>query len=100
MQDTFNQKINGLVDSLLNDYQGDRTIDAAIAFDQPNKEIVIDILQKLRKLIFPGYFRAHSYRVYTMRNQTTMLLEDVIFNLNRQISIVLEYIPELSVIFL
>ncbi|MBR3417486.1 MAG: hypothetical protein IKG82_02205, partial [Oscillospiraceae bacterium] len=96
MQDTFNQKISGFVDTLLQDYQGDRTIDAVIAFDQPNKEIVIDILQKLRKLIFPGYFRAHSYRVYTMRNQTTMLLEDVIFNLNRQIAIVLEYIPELK----
>ena len=96
MQDTFNQKISGFVDTLLQDYQGDRTIDAVIAFDQPNKEIVIDILQKLRKLIFPGYFRAHSYRVYTMRNQTTMLLEDVIFNLNRQIAIVLEYTPELK----
>ncbi len=90
------QQIGSLVDTLLADYQTDRTIDAVIAFDQPNKEIIIDIIHKLRKIIFPGYYRAQSYRVYTMRNQTTMLLEDVIFNLARQISVVLEYLPEMK----
>ena len=90
------QQIGSLVDTLLADYQTDRTIDAVIAFDQPNKEIVIDIIHKLRKIIFPGYYRAQSYRVYTVRNQTTMLLEDVIFNLSRQIAVVLEYLPEMK----
>lgn len=96
MEHPYETRIGTLADTLLADYQSDRTIDAVIAFDQPNKEIVIDIIQKLRKIIFPGYFRAHSYRVYTVRNQTTMLLEDVIYNLIRQISIVLEYLPELK----
>ena len=94
----LDETVGGLVNTLLEDYQcnENRTIDAMTAFDQPNKEIVIDILQKLRKIIFPGYFHAKSYRVYTLRNQTTMLLEDIIFNLIRQITIVLEYIPELK----
>lgn len=96
MPHPYEARIGALADTLLSDYQTDRTIDAVIAFDQPNKEIVIDIIQKLRKIIFPGYFRAHSYRVYTVRNQTTMLLEDVIYNLIRQISIVLEYLPDLK----
>lgn len=92
----FDEKISSLVDTLLEDYSGSRTIDAVIAFDQPDKETVIDILQKLRQIIFPGYFRTHSYRVYTVRNQTTMLLEDIIYNLIRQITVVMEYVPELK----
>lgn len=92
----FDEKISTLVDTLLEDYSGSRTIDAVIAFDQPDKETVIDILQKLRQIIFPGYFRTCSYRVYTVRNQTTMLLEDIIYNLIRQITVVMEYVPELK----
>lgn len=92
----IDDKINSLVDTLLEDYNGSRTIDAVIAFDQPDKETVIDILQKLRQIIFHGYFRANSYRVYTVRNQTTMLLEDIIYNLIKQITVVMEYIPEMK----
>ena len=86
-------RIHDMLDTLLEDYGRGRTIDAAVTFDHPNKEIVIDILMKLRRIVFPGYFRNQSYRVYTLRNHISMLLEDVIFNLIRQISICLVYSP-------
>lgn len=86
--------INLLVENLLEDYGEGKTIDEVKTFDHPDKEAVIEIIEKLRKIIYPGYYRNKSYKVYTVRNNVSMLLEDVIFHLIKQISIVLEYVPE------
>ena len=94
MAHKFEDRVHGLVDTLLADYGGGRTIDAEVTLDHPNRDTVIDIVMKLRRIIFPGYFRNQAYRVYTVRNHVSMLMEDVIFNLIRQISIVLVYCPE------
>ncbi len=90
----LDDKINSLVEGLLKDYSQGKDIDKDNTFDQPDKEAVIDILYKLRKIIYPGYFRNKSFKVYTVRNDISMLLEDVIFNLIKQISIVLKYNPQ------
>ena len=88
--------INELMKALLNDYDKGRTIDEVKTFDHPDKEVVIEILASLRRIIFPGYFRNRSFRVYTVRNNLSMLAEDVIFKLIKQISIVLRYDKELE----
>lgn len=87
-------EINSLVENLLEDYSGGRTIDEVKTFDHPDKEAVIEIIIKLRKIIYPGYFRNKSYKVYTVRNNISMLLEDLIYHLIKQITIVLDYDPE------
>jgi len=93
MRHKLENKINDLVTNLLNDYNQERTIDKINTFDHPDKEAIIEILDKLRKIIYPGYYRNKSYNVYTVRNSISMLLEDVIYNLVKQISVVLEYVP-------
>lgn len=85
------ENINKLTKSILSDYQGDRTIDEIKTFDHPDNEDIVEIIEALRRIIFPGYFRNKNYRVYTVRNNISMILEDVIFKLIRQISIVLRY---------
>ena len=87
-------EINILVEDFLKDYEQGRTIDEVKTFDHPDKEAVIEIISKLRKIIYPGYFRNKSYKVYTVRNNISMLLEDVIYHLIKQITIVLDYDPE------
>ena len=89
-------RINGIVRTLLDDYDNNRVIDEVKSFDHPDREVVVEIIYSIRKIIFPGYFRNKSYRVYTVRNNISMLLEDVIFKLIRQISIVLRYDDELK----
>lgn len=91
MKSIFEDKINELVDAYLDDYGKNREIDQTESFEQPNKDAIIEILHKLRKIIFPGYFKNKVYRVYTTRNNVTMLVEDVIFNLIKQMKIVLKY---------
>ena len=85
------EKINNLVDNLMDDFNGGKTIDEVKLYEHPEKEEIVDILEKLRKIVYPGYYRNKSYKVYTVKNNISMLLEDVIYNLIKQISIVLKY---------
>ena len=87
-------EVNKLTEEILADYEQGRDIDNIHTFDHPNKEVIIEIVDKLRNIIFPGYFKNGTYRIYTVRNNMTMLLEDVLYNLIKQISIVLRYVPE------
>lgn len=91
MQRKIEREINGLVGEILDDYKKARSIDNINIFEQADKEVVIDILNKLRQIIFPGYFKNKAYRIYTAKNNLTMLLEDVFYYLNKQVMIVLRY---------
>lgn len=80
-----------LVQRLIGDYERERYIDTLEVFNRPDKEAVEDITQKLLRLIFPGYFRDRTYRYYNMEGNLTVLIEDVLYNLTKQISIALKY---------
>ena len=85
------QSISEVVEAILKDYDNERAIDKVNTFNQPDKEILVDIIHKLQQIIFPGYFHNKRYRTYTNRNIVTMLSEDVVYNLSKQISGVLAY---------
>lgn len=87
-------KIAEIVDVLMDDYNKDRTIDEIKMFDSPEENVIIDILEKLKTVIFPGYYRNTNYRTYTVRNHISILLEDIIYNLSKQIAVVLKYAPQ------
>ena len=84
------KQIESVVDTVLEDYGCQRDIDSMEAFRQPDKDVVIDVIEKLRKIIFPGYFRDKTYRVYNAKHNLSMLVEDVMYNLSRQIALVLQ----------
>ena len=83
-------KIESVVDSILEDYRLDRDIDKMDLFRRPDKDVVIDIIEKLRRIIFPGYFKDKNYRMYNAKHNLPMLIEDVMINLTRQINLVLQ----------
>lgn len=85
------ENINNLVENILDDYNKEKSINKVNMFNQPDKEVLVDILYKLQQIIFPGFFHNKGYRTYTVKNSLTMLLEDVLFNLSRQIRGVLCY---------
>ncbi len=83
------QQIEGIVDSILEDYLQGRDIDRIEPFRHPDKDVIIDIIDKLRRIVFPGYFLEKTYRIYNAKHNLSMLIEDVMFNLNQQITLVL-----------
>ena len=59
------QEVKELVADILEDYKGNRAIDQMEDFvDQPDKEVIINIVNKMLKILFPGYYRDKSYKVY------------------------------------
>lgn len=86
---SIEQRIEGIVDSILEDYLQGRDIDRIEPFQHPDKDVVIDIIDKLRRIVFPGYFLEKTYRIYNAKHNLSMLIEDVMFNLNQQITLVL-----------
>lgn len=87
---TFEETVGGIVNELLADHESEKVGENIKIFNHPDKEIIIDIIYSLRKIIFPGYFRNRDIKVYTMKSNLSMLLEDVIFKLTKQITIVLD----------
>lgn len=83
------QQIESVVDCILEDYCHSRNIDRMDPFSHPDKTVVIDMIGKLLRIIYPGYSRDKSYRIYNARHNLSMLIEDVMYNLNKQIAIVL-----------
>ena len=87
--DRREKQIEMAVDTILADYQQGRDIDRIELFCHPDKDVVIDIVHKLHRLLFPGYSWDKNYRIYNARHNLSMLMEDVLFNLSRQAGIVL-----------
>ena len=86
---TIEGSISRLTDTLLTDYGQGRHIDRIEPFSQPDRDVIIGVLNKLKRLLFPGYFRDPSYRVYSMQHSLCALMEDVAYHLGQQIAIAL-----------
>lgn len=82
-------RIEDVVDSILADYGQGRDIDKVDLYRHPDKAVITDMIWKLLRIVYPGYFRDRSYRIYNIKYNLSMLIEDVMFNLNRQIILVL-----------
>ena len=65
------KEIEGIVDGILEDYRHGRDID------------------KLLRIVYPGASRDKAYRIYNTKHNLSMLIEDVMYNLNKQIAIAL-----------
>ena len=88
--DSLEKQIETLVDTILEDYRGERAIDKMDIYRQIDKSVIIDMTGKLIRLVVPGYSRDKSYRIYNARYNLSMLVEDVMFNLTRQIALILQ----------
>ena len=88
------EKIEGIVDTILEDYRSGREIDKMDLFGQPEKDVIIDMIMKLQRIVYPGYSRDKSYRIYTPRHNLSMLIEDVMYNLNKQLILVFRSVGE------
>ena len=87
---TIEQQIERVVDTILGDYSQGRDIDKIDLLRHPDKEVIIEMIPKLMRIVYPGYSREKSYRIYNAKHNLSMLIEDVIFNLHRQLLLVLQ----------
>ena len=75
-------QIETLVDTILADYQHGRDIDKMDLKRHPDRDVVIDMITKLLRIVYPGYSREKGFRMYNTKHNLSMLMEDVMYNLN------------------
>ena len=81
------ERIESIVGSILDDYRHGRDIDKMDVRCHPDKAVIIDMIEKLMRIIFPGASQDKNYRIYNAHHNLSMLIEDVMYNLNKQISL-------------
>ena len=92
MVSIIDEEVKSITREILEDYTRGRDIDKMDdLFDQLDKDMIIQIIQKLLKIIYPGYYRDKTYKIYDVNNYLSLLIEDAMYNLNKQIAFVLKY---------
>ena len=91
MKNIIEKEINQIAKDILDDYGKSRNIDKMDLFNQPSKEEIIAIVDDLLKVVYPGYYRDRSYKVYNIKSNSTVTIEDVAYHLNKQILLALKY---------
>lgn len=88
----FNE-VEQVVEIVMDDYNEKREIDGMTMFHQPDQDKVVEIVNKLLRIFFPGFYRDEVYKIFNMRHTLAALVEDVMFNLQKQVTIALKNEP-------
>lgn len=91
MKKNVEDRVQKIIELIQEDYDGGKDIDKIGVYDKPDKAVVIEILQKLFQIVYPGYFMDRSYKVYSAKNSMAVLMEDVFYRLNKQIELALRF---------
>ncbi len=84
-------EIDGIVARVLSDFNGRKNIDAINIFNKPDKTEVRDIVHNLFRIIYPGYFRERTFKIYNPKNSFAVTIEDIFYHLNKQVYLALDF---------
>ena len=93
MQENY-KSINEIVDGILLDYRTERDIDRMDVFHRREENAIKDLISKTLRILFPGYYRDRSVKVYNEESRLRVLIEDMLYNLEKQVGTLLRYLPE------
>lgn len=85
------EEINGIVKKILADYKGRKNIDAVNIYNKLDKTEMREMVHDLLRIVFPGYFRERTYKIYNPNNYYAVIIEDVFYHLNKQIMLALDF---------
>lgn len=85
------EEIDRIVNTIIADFDGEKNIDAKNIFNKPDKAEVIELVDNLIRVIYPGYFRDKSYKIYNPKNTFAVNIEDAFYHLNKQVTLALDF---------
>ena len=90
-REEIEQQVELITNNILQDYEQGRDIDKMDIYGYVEKEDVIDMVKKFRRIVFPGFYRDKSYRIYNNANNNMVsLIEDVMYRLHKLLLLVLK----------
>ena len=93
MRVRISDHIAGIITDITDDYNKGRAIDKQDIFSRPDRSAVREIIDKLNRIVYAGYYADRTYRIYNLNTTIAALTEDVAYNLNRQIALALRFEP-------
>jgi len=90
-QNSREKEIANLVSKVIEDYDGGKNIDATDIFNKPDRNEIIDIVNNLFFVMYPGYFKDRTYKTYNLRNELAVMIEDIFYRLNKQVYVALDF---------
>ncbi len=92
MKTAYNaDEIRDLVQGIIADIDGTKNIDDIDFFHKPDKAEVREIIDNLFRIVYPGYFRDRSFKIYNPEHGFAVILEDVFYHLNKQVAQALDF---------
>lgn len=86
MDKAFKQEMDVLVEDILKSYEKHPQICSIDAGHRLNKDIIIDILEGIRSIVFPGYFEVKNLNSGSIEYHVGELLEDIHYRLGKQVT--------------
>lgn len=83
-EEILDHPLNSLVEGILDSYDKYPLIRNIDSSNRINRAIVLDILENLRKIIFPGYFETRNLKQDSLSYHVGEILEDIHYNLIKQ----------------
>ena len=87
-------EVQNIVLEILEDYKKGRVIDQLDVSTQIDEKASVDVLQKLLRILYPGYYRRKSYSPHDDSRNLSYFIDVIVFKLSQQIAGVLEGLPE------
>ena len=85
------EEVDQIVQHIFADFDGGKNIDKIDIFNKPDKAEVHDLVKNLFRIIYPGYFRDKSYKIYNPRNSFAVIIEDIFYHLSKQVYLALDF---------
>ena len=71
------KEIDDIVQKIYSSLDGTKNIDALSIYNKPDKTEVRELVNKLYRVIYPGYYRDRSVKIYNPKNTFAVTVEDV-----------------------
>ena len=85
------KEIDDIVQKIYSSLDGTKNIDALSIYNKPDKTEVRELVNKLYRVIYPGYYRDRSVKIYNPKNTFAVTVEDVFYHLNKQVTLALDF---------
>lgn len=91
MKNIIESEVNSILTDIMADYGKGRAVDKMDIYNQPDKAEIMSILDEMFSVVYPGFFRDKTHKIYNIEHTVSTIIEDVMFHLNKQINVVLKY---------
>ena len=84
-------EIHEIVNKILDNYEENKNIDVQNIYNKPDKAEVRELVLHMFRIVYPGYFRDKSVKIYNPKNTFAVNIEDVFYHLNKQVMLALDF---------